>query len=60
MGYRSKQKILHREISNGLRTLKKISASLTTWEIQIKTSLRFQFTSVGMGKNNNTNDSSCW
>ena len=40
--------------------LKKCSTSLIIREIQIKTTLRFHFTPVRMGKFKNSGDSRCW
>jgi hypothetical protein len=40
--------------------LKKCSASLIIWEMQIKTSLRFHLTLVRMAKIKNSGDSRCW
>jgi hypothetical protein len=40
--------------------LKKGSASLIIWEMQIKTTLRFHLTPVRMAKIKNSGDSRCW
>ena len=59
MGYRPKQRILNTQISNGLKTLKKMLSIHRHYEIQIKTTLRFHLTPAGMAKIKNTDDSFC-
>ena len=58
MGYRSKQRILNRGISNGQEALQEIFNSLTIREMQIKTFLRFHLIPVRMAKINNISGSS--
>ena len=60
MGYRCKQRILNRRITNGQRHLRKCSTSLAIREMQIKTTLRYHLTAIRMAKIKNTNDSLCW
>jgi hypothetical protein len=42
------------------KQLKKCSASLVIWEMEIKTTLRFHFTQGRMVKIKNAGDSRCW
>jgi hypothetical protein len=50
MGYRTKQRIHNRGISNGKKHLKKCSKYLVIREMQIKTTLRFHFIPIRMPK----------
>ena len=50
MGYKSKQRILNRSISNGQKMFKKCLTSLAIREMQIKMTLIFYFTPVRMAK----------
>ena len=48
------------EIKKAERHLRKCSTSLAIREMQIKTTLRYRFTSARMAKTRNTNDNLCW
>ena len=58
MGYRAKQRILNRGISNGQEALQEMFNSLTIREMQIKTFLRFHLIPVRMAKIYNVSGSS--
>jgi hypothetical protein len=48
------------EVQMATKHMKKCSTSLATKETQIKTTLRFHFTSVRMVIIKNTNNNKCW
>ena len=59
MGYRTKQRILNRKISNGQKILKKMF-SILSHQGNAKTTLRYHHTPIRMTKIKNTNDSLFW
>jgi hypothetical protein len=59
MGYRDKQKIFNRGISNGQEPLKEMFNSLVIMEMQIKMILSFHLTPIRKAKIKNRSDSRC-
>jgi hypothetical protein len=59
MGLKAKQKFSPEDYRIPENHLKKISASLIIREMQIKVTLRFHLTPVGMAKIKNSGDSRC-
>jgi hypothetical protein len=59
MKYRAKQKIFNRGIRMAMKHLKKCPKSLVIREMQIKTTLRFDLTSIIITKIKSSKDSTC-
>ena len=60
MGYRTKQRILNRRISNGQKILQKMFTVLSHQGNANQNNSEIHFTPVRLAKIRNTNDSLCW
>ena len=60
MGKKAGQTLLQGGQTEGLETYEKCSASLALREMQIKTTMRYLFTSVRMAIINKSTNNKCW